>query len=87
MVFVQQTSALTSSNVNDKLLALWVKLSDDEKIVYSKVARNEILLMQGKEISTSPPKSPTSAAPQSVPPEVITLFSHKNNSRAKLSHA
>ena len=34
-------------------MQLWTHLPDDEKVVYSKVAKNEILLMQGKDISSS----------------------------------
>ena len=38
--------------MNEKLVQLWTHLPDDEKVVYSKVAKNEILLMQGKDISS-----------------------------------
>lgn len=46
-------SALSADKVNEKLVQLWTHLPDDEKVVYSKVAKNEILLMQGKDISSS----------------------------------
>ena len=41
---------LTVDKVSDKLVQLWTQLSDDEKVVYSKVAKNEMLLIQGKDI-------------------------------------
>ena len=38
--------------MNEKLVQLWTLLSDEEKVVYSKVAKNEMLLIQGKDISS-----------------------------------
>ena len=53
LLICQNLSALTADKVNEKLVQLWTHLPDDEKVVYSKVAKNEILLMQGKDISSS----------------------------------
>ena len=42
--------ALKPDEINEKLVQLWSKFPEEEKFVYSKVAKNEILLMQGKDI-------------------------------------
>ena len=52
-VILISPTALAAGKVNERLVHLWTLLSDDEKVVYSKVAKNEMLLIQGKDISES----------------------------------
>eukprot|EP00116_Pleurobrachia_bachei_P005090 sb/3465352/ len=47
---VLRDPSLKPDEINEKLVQLWSKFPEEEKFVYSKVAKNEILLMQGKDI-------------------------------------
>ena len=47
---------LKPDEINDRLVQLWSKFPEEEKFVYSKVAKNEMLLMQVQGFPKIPPK-------------------------------
>lgn len=83
-------SALTVDKVNEKLVQLWTQLSDDEKVVYSKVAKNEMLLMQGQDISSNKSHIKVEPSPEELHDHKIekgspSLFRHPIFSTAAVS--